>query len=120
MNKQVIEIEAGKDVILTINGEPVIYLHAKEVGTRKAFGGDNIHPHYDFCASGITLQPNPDLWFRENRSSCSVTASLEIKELSPLGIETALLEQELAYAKRELDRKQKSIDYLKSHPAVTA
>jgi hypothetical protein len=72
----VVEIPAGRSVILTIDGQPVVFLRADEVRTRTTFLKQE-YKQYDYCGMGITIK-DPDGFDYKYVSGCATTMSLEV------------------------------------------
>lgn len=71
------EISAGRDVILTVNGKPVVYLKASEVRTRTAFMKED-YDYHEYCGMGITVKNRVGL-AHEYVSGCATTENLQVE-----------------------------------------
>ena len=87
-----VKISTGRDVVLVVDGVPVVYIRHKE--TREAFAGLNPKDGYikhEYVACGITH--TRDSWEHEYVGSCGTTLALEVKELNMLDVMDAIHER---------------------------
>jgi len=79
---KIVEVEAGQDVIFTINGTAVLYIQADTVRkTTMGYGADAIEfDKHDYCAYGVTLSNNTTsiMGDRAYISGCSSTLALDV------------------------------------------
>ena len=79
---KIVEVEAGQDVIFTINGMAVLYVQADTVRkTTMGYGDNKIEfDKYDYCAYGVTLLDSLENYGGDRAyiSGCSATLALDV------------------------------------------
>lgn len=74
----IVEIPAGRSIILTVDGKPVVFLRAKEVSTRTSTVAREEYENYEYCGMGITIM-NEMGWSDKFVSGCATTMALEVQ-----------------------------------------
>ena len=89
---QVIEAQAGRDVILVVDGIPVVYLQAERVTKRTHTYGAGLrgtHNRYEYCGMGLTLSSN-NFYDHLYISGCATTLALEVDDLTVEAVNKAI------------------------------
>jgi hypothetical protein len=96
-----IEIPEGQDIILTIDGQPVVYLSAEAVKTRSTHQGEE-YKQYNFCGMGIESSDPNGGWDDKYISHCATTLNIQVKGLldSQRVIEAMAVRENIAWVKR--------------------
>lgn len=81
---QIIEAEAGRNIVIVVDGKPVVFLRADKVRERSYAIGDRAYQYYnsyEFCGMGVTLRDKTG-WNDQYVSGCATTMALEVNELT--------------------------------------
>lgn len=74
---QVIEVEAGRDIVITVEGVPVVYLRSEGVMKQSTYDGDEYDSH-KYVGSGIYERRGD--YLTKFLGSCSNTGGLYVPE----------------------------------------
>jgi len=84
-----VEIPTGRDVVLVVEGTPVVYIRHNETSERYAGRPKEYYVTHEYVASGITLKVE-DSYLHKYVGSCANTMALEVDELTMNGIVSAI------------------------------
>ena len=83
-----IEIPTGRDIVLVVEGKPVVYIRHDETRDARGHNGESYVRH-DYVACGIA-RVDKEAWIHEYVGSCANTMCLEVAELTIDGVVDAI------------------------------
>jgi hypothetical protein len=89
----VIEVPPFQDLILTVNGQPVVILRSDGVQFGSFYNDVEVYEKHQYCGMGISVQQSNSSFNRKYVGSCSTTMSLDIEKQDVETIKTQLQER---------------------------
>jgi hypothetical protein len=89
----VIEVPPFQDLILTVNGKPVVILRSDGVQFGSVYDEAELYEKHQYCGMGISLQENNLSFHRKYVSGCSTTMSLNVEKQDVETIKTQIQER---------------------------
>ena len=86
----IVEIPAGRSVILTIDGKPVLFLKADPVRTRTDILGRE-YKQYEYCGMGMNVSDGS--YSDQFVSGCATTMALKVENLDIENVTAAVAQR---------------------------